>query len=219
MTQPFDDEHGDRLRRALHAEAEAVTPSAEGLERIRSKINTRHERRWGFLSYSAPWLRPFAAVAAALAVCLVAVSVTPALANFVQTGHFSPDAGSNGGNSSTKDGHSQGKVQPSDSSAPASSDSPSPTAIHPSNTGKHVVNGSTCPSGEKTVTPSATPSGARAGPAPTPKITCQAPPAGDTPPPPVTQGPPTPPTTTPPEGPPPSDQPTPQSAPVPNQSP
>jgi hypothetical protein len=215
MTQPFDDEYGDRLRRALHAEAEAVTPSAEGLERIRSKINNHHERRWwGFLSYSAPWLRPFAAVAAALAVCVVAVSVTPALANFVQTGHFSPDAGGGGGNSSTKDGHSQGQTLPGGSSAPVPSGSPSPTTIHPSNTGKHVVNGSTCPSGENTVTPSAAP----AGPVPTPKITCQAPPSGDTPPPPVTEQP-TPPVTTPPDVPPPSDQPTSESAPDPHQSP
>jgi hypothetical protein len=214
MTQPFDDEYGDRLRRALHAEAEAVTPSAEGLERIRSKISTRHERRWGFLSYSAPWLRPLAAVAAAVVVCVVAVSVTPALANFVQTGHFSPDAGSNGDNSSTKDGHSQGQVLPSGSSSPVPSGSPSPTAIHPSNTGKHVVNGSTCPSGENTVTPSAA---ASTTPAPTPKITCQAPPVVSAPPP-VTEDPPTP-TTSPPDGPPASDQPTSESAPVPNQSP
>jgi hypothetical protein len=217
MTQPFDDEHGEILRRALHAEAEAVTPSPEGLERIRSKISTRHERRWGFLSYSTPWLRPFAAVAAALAVCVVAVSVTPALANFVQTGHFSPDAGSSDGNSSSKDGHSHGGSMPGGSSVPAPSGSPSPTTIHPSNTGKHVVNGNTCPSGENTVTPST--AAVPATPAPTPKITCQAPPAGDTPPPPATEGPPTPPVTTPPEGPPPSDQPTSESAPIPNQSP
>jgi hypothetical protein len=217
MTPPFDDEYGDRLRRALHAEAEAVTPSAEGLERIRSKISTRHERRWGFLSYSTPWLRPFAAVAAALAVCIVAVSVTPALANFVQTGHFSPDAGSNGNNSSTKDGHSQGQVQPGNPSSPVPSGSPTPTTIHPSNTGKHVVNGSTCPSGENTVTPSTAASGAPTTPSPTPKITCQAPPVV-TAPPPVTDPPP-PPATTPPEVPPPSDQPTSESAPAPNQSP
>jgi len=217
MTQPFDDEYGDRLRRALHAEAEAVTPSAEGLERIRSKITTRDERRWGFFSYSAPWLRPFAAVAAAIAVCFAAVSVTPALANFVQTGHFSTDTGNDGDNSSAKNGHSQGEVVPSDSSSPAPSGSPTPTSSHSPDTGKHVVNGSTCPSGENTVTPSAAPSSAP--PAPTPQITCQAPPEGDPVLPPVTQGPPTPPVTSPPEGPPPSDQPTTESAPAPNQSP
>src|SRR4051812_39227739 len=150
MTQPFDDEHGEILRRALHAEAEAVTPSPEGLERIRSKINTRHERRWGFLSYSTPWLRPFAAVAAALAVCVVAVSVTPALANFVQTGHFSPDAGSSDGNSSSKDGHSHGGSMPRGSSVPAPSGSPHPPTIHPPHTRQHPGKRHTPPPGGKT---------------------------------------------------------------------
>ena len=173
MTQPFDDEYGERLRRALHAEAEAVTPSAEGLERIRTKINQRHERHAGWLSYSAPWLRPLAAVTAALAVCLVAVSVTPALANFVQTGHFSPDSGSTDGNAATNDGRSQGQVLPDQSSSPTQSASPSPTAIHPTNTGKHVVTGS-CPPGEQTVTPSSSPP---PGSGPAPKVTCQSPPA------------------------------------------
>ena len=214
MTQPFDDEYGDRLRRALHAEAEAVTPSAEGLERIRTKIDQRHERRWSMFSYAAPWLRPFAAVAAALAVCVVAVSVTPALANFVQTGHFSPDAGSGGQNSSTKDGHSQGGVVPGDSSTPGPGDSTSPTTIHPSNTGKHVVNGTVCPPGENTVTPSPSASGAKT---PAPRVTCQ-PPPGDTPPPPVTEAPPPPPVPSPPAEPP-SPQPPSETAPDPQQSP
>ncbi|MDN3353469.1 hypothetical protein [Actinomadura sp. DC4] len=214
MTQPFDDEHGDRLRRALHAEAEAVTPSAEGLERIRSKINKKHERRFGFFSYSTPWLRPFAAVAAALAVCVVTVSVTPALANFVQTGHFSPDAGGDGDNSSTKDGRSQGEIVPGGSTTPAPSGSPSPTAIHPTNTGKHVVNGTTCPPGERTVTPPVSPSSDAA----TPQVTCQAPPGGDTTPPTSTDGPPTQPPTSPPDAPP-SNNPTSEAAPDPNLSP
>jgi hypothetical protein len=216
MTQPFDDEHGERLRRALHAEAEAVTPSPEGLERIRSKINQRHERRLGF-AYAAPWLRPFAAVAAALAVCLVAVSVTPALATFVQTGHFSPDSGSDGGKSTSNDGrHTGDQVPPSESKAPTPSASASPTAIHPSNnTGKHVVKGYSCPPGEQTVTPTSTPApGAGA----TAKVTCQAPPGGSTSSPPVPEGPPTPPATTPP-APPSSEQPTSDSAPTGNQSP
>lgn len=222
MTQPFDDEHGERLRRALHAEAEAVTPSAEGLERIRSKINQRHERRLGLFAYSAPWLRPLAAVTAALAVCFVAVSVTPALANFVQTGHFSFDDGTDGGNAVTNDGRSHGQVPPGESSAPLPSTSPSPSSIHPSTTGKHVVRG-TCPPGEDTVSPSASPPPA-SGPAPT--VTCQAPPTtgggggGDdsTSAPPADPG--TPPASSAPEEPP--TDPTSESAPVvsnPNQSP
>jgi hypothetical protein len=221
MTQPFDDEYGERIRRALHAEAEAVTPSAEGLERIRTKINQRHERRFGWFAYSAPWLRPLAAVTAALAVCFAAVSVTPALANFVQTGHFSFDSGTDDGSAVTNDGRSHGQVLPGESSAPFSSTSPSPSAVHPSTTGKHVVRGS-CPPGENTVSPTSSPPPG-SGPAPT--VTCQAPPVtggggGDdsTSPPPADPG--TPPASSAPEEPP--TDPTSESSPGesnPNQSP
>jgi hypothetical protein len=220
MTQPFDDEYGDRLRRTLHAEAEAVTPSAEGLERIRGKITRRHERRFGFLSYSAPWLRPLAAVTAALMVCVVAVSVTPALANFVQTGHFSPDSGTGSGSGTHNGGRSHGQVLPGDPSSPAPSTSPSPSSIGPSNDGKHVVKGTNCPRGEDTVSPSATPrSGSPSGSDAKPEVTCQAPPGGcDSPSTPVTETP-TPPTSSQPEEPP--SDPTSESAPAvnPNQSP
>ncbi|WP_329257129.1 hypothetical protein OG417_18250 [Actinoallomurus sp. NBC_01490] len=220
MTQPFDDEYGDRLRRALHAEAEAVTPSAEGLERIRAKINQRHERRFGVFSLSASWLRPLAAVAAAAVVCVVALSVTPGLANFVQTGHFSPDSGGHKGNSAATDGHSQGQPPPGGPSTPNPSSSPSPTSIHPSNSGKHVVTG-TCPPGETTVTPTATPTAE--GPVhvgPSARVTCQAPPGGGTTTPPSSGGA-TPPTESSPPTAPSSDQPTSDSAPTtaPNQSP
>ena len=37
MTEP-ESEYGERLRRALHAAADGVVPSGDGLERIRSKI-------------------------------------------------------------------------------------------------------------------------------------------------------------------------------------
>jgi hypothetical protein len=170
MTQPFDDEYGDRLRRALHAEAEAVTPSAEGLERIRSKINEKHERRFGFF-LSAPWMRPLVAVTAAAVVCGAAVSATPALKNFVQTGHFSDGSGGGDPGSSSNGGRTHGQVPLGDSSNPVPSTSPSPSSIHPSNTGKHVVNGTTCKPGESTVTPSGSPAVAPTGPGTT--VTCQ----------------------------------------------
>jgi hypothetical protein len=190
MTQPFDDEYGDRLRRALHAEAEAVTPSPEGLERIRSKINDKHERRFGF-SLSAPWMRPLVALTAAVFVCGAAVSATPALKNFVQTGHFSDDSGSNDRGSTSNSGRSQGEVVPGGSSNPAPSTSPSPSSIHASNSGKHVVNGTTCQPGESTVTPSGSPAPAAPAPGATVHVTCQpdtgpvqaSPPATDPPPP------------------------------------
>jgi hypothetical protein len=218
MTQPFDDEHGDRLRRALHAEAEAVTPSPEGLERIRKKIDQRNERRLGLFSpslfsLSSPWLRPLAAVAAAVCVCLAAASVTPALANFVQTGHFSP-AGGDDGKTTTNDGRSEGQVPPNQPPSPVPSVSPSPSAPHPSSTGKHVVTGS-CQPGEETVTPSGSPAAGGAAAGTTSEITCQPVPGGsDTSSAPVTEAPPTSSPPSPPDAP--SDQPTSESDPTVN---
>jgi hypothetical protein len=188
MTQPFDDEYGDRLRRALHAEAEAVTPSPEGLERIRSRINDKHERRFGF-SLSAPWIRPLVALTAAVVVCGAAVSATPALKNFVQTGHFNDDSGSSDPGRVSNGGRSQGEVVPGGSSNPVPSTSPSPSSIH--HPGKHVVNGTTCQPGESTVTPSGSPAAAATAPGTTVHVTCEpgggpvpaSPPVTDAPPP------------------------------------
>jgi hypothetical protein len=188
MTEPFD-EYGDRLRRVLHTEAEAVTPSPEGLEQIRTKITNRRERRLG-LWYALPWLRPLAAVGAAVCLSVVAVSATPALKNFVQTGHFSPDDRSGNGQTIAGSGRSNEQTVPGDSSQPSLSISPHPS-MHPSTSGEHVVTGS-CPAGEGTVTP---PGGTRPGgesvtSGPTPRVTCQ--PSGQTSTPP-TDGPTTPP--------------------------
>ncbi|HZE32968.1 MAG TPA: hypothetical protein VE198_16215 [Actinoallomurus sp.] len=187
MTQPFDDEYGDRLRRALHAEAEAVTPSAEGLERIRSKINDKRERRFGF-SLTAPWMRPLAALTAAVFVCGAAVTATPALKNFVQTGHFSDDSGSGDPGRTSNGGRSQGEVVPGGSPDPAPSTSPSPSAIRTPNAGKHVVSGSTCQPGWTTVTPSGSPAVAPTEPGTT--VTCQPGEGSDPASPPVTEQPP-----------------------------
>jgi hypothetical protein len=212
MTQPFDDEYGERLRRALHAEAEAVTPSPEGLERIRTKISKRRERRLGYF-ISAPWLRPLAAVAAALFVCVITVSATPALKNFVQTGHFSPDSGNGDGNSSTT-GKTHGQMPPGYPTTPLPSTSPSPTSIHSPNTGKHVV---TCPPGYGVPTPTSTPAPPASTAPPSATVACQPESGNGTPQPPITDAP-TPPSTTSPAEPP-SDQPTSDVAPAPNQSP
>jgi hypothetical protein len=171
MTEPFD-EYGDRLRGALHAEADAVTPSPEGLERIRSKINKRRERRLGPW-FAVPWMRPLAAVAAAIFVTVIAVSATPALKNFVQTGHFSPDSQSGSGQTSANNGHSQGQWSPGGGQPPLPSVSPSPNTIRPSNTGTHVVT-APCPPGEGTVTPTGSPSPAAQAGGPAPKVTCEA---------------------------------------------
>jgi hypothetical protein len=172
MTEPFD-EYGERLRRVLHTKADAVAPSPEGLERIRTKINERRDRRLG-LWYAVPWLRPLAAVGAAVFICLVAVSATPALKNFVQTGHFSPDDRGNSGQTVAGDGQSDIQTMPGESAPPGPSISPRPSTIRPTTPGKHVVTGS-CPPGEGTVSPTR---GTRRGgqpvtSGPTPRVTCQ----------------------------------------------
>ena len=177
MTEPFDDEYGDRLRRALHAEAEAVMPSAEGLERIRTQDNQAARARFGLLSYSAPWLRPLAAVTAALVVCVVAVSVTPALANFVQTGHFSPDSGS--GNGARPRPAAVHTARSSRATPRARSRARRRARAHrPADAGKHVVNGGTCPPGRRHGQPVGHSDARLAGQTRAkPKVTCQPRPA------------------------------------------
>jgi hypothetical protein len=192
MTEPFD-EYGDRLRRVLHTEAEAVTPSPEGLEQIRTKIINRRERRFG-LWYALPWLRPLAAVGAAVCLSAVAVSATPALKNFVQTGHFSPEDQSGNRQTIPGSGRSNDQTVPGDSSQPSLSISPRPST-HPSTPGEHVVTGS-CPAGEGTVTPPGDtgPGDQSVTPPPRPRVTCQPSQQTSTPP---TAGPTTPPYTSP----------------------
>lgn len=191
MTEPFD-EYGDQLRRVLNAEAEAVVPSSDGLELIRSKINHQRERRFG-LWYAAPWLRPLAAVGAAVCIAVAAVSATPGLKNFVQTGHFSTDSSGDNGRSVPGGGVSDSESVPWDSSYPSPSVAPSLPSLRPSKSGKHVVTGS-CPPGEVTVTPS---HGTPASPPAT--LTCEpVPPSSD---PSTPEEPTSPPETTPPDSP------------------
>ncbi|WP_433183959.1 hypothetical protein [Actinoallomurus sp. CA-150999] len=190
MTEPFD-EYGERLRRVLHTEAEAVTPSPEGLEQIRTKIGKKRERR--FLTWFAiPWLRPLAAVAAAVVVAGAAVSATPAIKTFVQTGHFSPDDHQGGGTSVAGGQHAVTAPPPVNPSRPETSASPHPTALPTTPGGTHVVTGRKCPPGEGTIKPPPGSAGAKTATAgPSPRVTCgpasaTSPPASqDTPTPPV----------------------------------
>lgn len=77
MTDPLD-AYGDALRRALHAEADAVVPAPDGLERIRTRINERN-RRFGWAWFTETWGRPAIALAAAVFIAAVAISATPAI--------------------------------------------------------------------------------------------------------------------------------------------
>jgi hypothetical protein len=215
MTEPFD-EYGERLRRVLHTEADAVAPSPEGLERIRTKINKRRDRRLG-LWYAAPWLRPLAAVGAAVFICLVAVSATPAFKNFVQTGHFSPDDRGGSGQTIAGEGRSGTQTMLGDSAHPDPSISPHPSTTRPTTPGKHVVTGS-CPPGEGTVTPTRGTGhgGQPVTSGPTPRVTCQS--GGSTSVPTTPEGPTPPPYSSPVQSPT-SDQPTTAAQPSAQQSP
>jgi hypothetical protein len=170
MTEPFD-EYGERLRRVLHAEAEAVTPSAEGLERIRGKITKRRERRFGAW-FTVPWLRPLAAVAASLAIAGVAVSATPALKTFVQTGHFSPESRQDGGTSVVGGQKVVTPPPPANPSHSGPGAAPHPTSSRTSS-GTHVIPGRNCPPGEDPIKPPAGPAGGEtASRSPAPQVTC-----------------------------------------------
>jgi hypothetical protein len=81
MTSDHHDEHGEILRRALHAEAEKIVPSPDGLERIRAGIDSRRQRRFGPFStgwltdrFTGTWSRPLLAAAAALLIVALGVS-------------------------------------------------------------------------------------------------------------------------------------------------
>ncbi|PZG13647.1 hypothetical protein [Nonomuraea aridisoli] len=85
MTQP-PDEHGDLLRRALRAEADAVVPSPDGLEIIRSRIQRRGAR-------SLFWWRAGAAVGSAVLVAGTIVMAVPQLRSQVVGPQFVLPAG------------------------------------------------------------------------------------------------------------------------------
>lgn len=71
MTHP-PDEHGDLLRRALRAEADAVVPSPDGLEIIRARIERRGVR-------NLFWWRAGAAAVSAVLVAGAIVMAVPGL--------------------------------------------------------------------------------------------------------------------------------------------
>ncbi|MGI8335352.1 hypothetical protein ACRYCC_35845 [Actinomadura scrupuli] len=100
MIDPFE-EHGEILRRALHAEADSVMPAPDGLERIRERIADRRRgpvaapggswrlrRAW----FGESWSRPVLAAGAAAFVALLAVSAPPAIHGITSAGDRGPAA-------------------------------------------------------------------------------------------------------------------------------
>ncbi|ADG87875.1 hypothetical protein [Thermobispora bispora] len=72
MTLPPDDELGELLRRALHAEADSVEPSPDGLEIIRTRIERRRLRNlW--------WWRAGASVVGVVLAAAAVVTIFPGL--------------------------------------------------------------------------------------------------------------------------------------------
>ncbi|MGI5203116.1 hypothetical protein ACQEU6_16265 [Spirillospora sp. CA-108201] len=84
MTTDPHDEHGEILRRALHAEADSVNPAGDGLERIRARVADGRRRRFGlgrlgparfgFDRFTVNWARPLLAVAAAVLIAGLGVT-------------------------------------------------------------------------------------------------------------------------------------------------
>lgn len=104
MTQPHDDEYGETLRRVLRAEAEEFTPSAEGLERIRSKIEDRQAKQ---LWWQMPWVRPVVAVGGAMVLAGIVMVGTPGIRATVISA-FSPSAPTGKSTPITPPGNNQG---------------------------------------------------------------------------------------------------------------
>jgi cell division protein FtsN len=139
MTTDPHDEHGEILRRALHAEADTVNPAGDGLERIRARIADGQSRRFGLGRYLGParfgldrftvgWARPVLAVAAAVLIAALGVTAPQTMSLIQQTvGNNGP---SDGGQNNTGEDRTdaQGNPQFPDPSSPGASASGSPSA-------------------------------------------------------------------------------------------
>ncbi|MEV4253736.1 hypothetical protein AB0J52_11275 [Spirillospora sp. NPDC049652] len=125
MTTGPHDEHGELLRRALHAEAERVIPAPDGLERIRARAAERERERRRFPSrfgwewFTANWTRPVLAVGAAVAIAGLGVSA-PETFDLIQS-PMGNDGPFSKGHHGTPSEPGPGAV---DSSTPAQSTSP-----------------------------------------------------------------------------------------------
>ncbi|GAA1087194.1 hypothetical protein [Nocardiopsis composta] len=88
MTDPFDEGFEERLRAALHAEADSVEPSPEALATIRERTERRMRTSW----FGLPWLRPALAVGAAAAIAGTVLMGTPQFRDQLLPASFDTDA-------------------------------------------------------------------------------------------------------------------------------
>lgn len=119
-SSPEDAELSARLRRALTAEAEAVTPAGDGLSRIRAGVDARSRRAW--------WRSPAPVLAAAVVAGLVVGGIGLGLSGGDDDGPVvatspSPSAGT------------EEAPTPTASGSPSPTGSPSDTAPDPSGSG------------------------------------------------------------------------------------
>ncbi|WP_242901662.1 hypothetical protein [Actinomadura terrae] len=223
MTPDPHDEHGEILRRALHAEADAVSPVGDGLERIRARIaDGGGRRRFGLERFGGAWLgpnrfavnwtRPVLAVAAAVAVAGIGMTA-PQTIDLIQhsVGSNGPSAGS-GADTDGDRTDAQGHPLPPGSSTPdgpSVSGTPSPSGS-PTTTGSPGISACVI-SPPLTPAPSPSPSKKKSADAGGKQPGAKPCPGGG---PPATSAPPTPvpPTTTQPTDPPPTDKPTPPTS-------
>lgn len=183
MTDLFD-EHGDLLRRALHAEADQVMPAPDGLDRIRAR--TGEPRGIGALAWlTASWTRPLAAVGAAAALALLAVSAPPAINSITATlsGDQNPAPHKSRPSPSGSSPGSGRSNRPNPGGQPAPQNSQPPLAPPPWGLGSvFCATPSPTPSGKKSTHRPSTPAGTPHG---TPLPVC--PTGSATPTPPVTR--------------------------------
>lgn len=133
MTDPFD-EHAERLRRALHAEADAVMPSMDALDDIRTRIAQGHRPQRPPVWMTVPWVRPLGAVAAAAAAAAIALAAPPMIGSIIANPAGSHQAGEGPGGVGRSNGYFTPPSQnpsvptPLDSTSVGPTDSPAPSA-------------------------------------------------------------------------------------------
>ncbi|WP_285694862.1 hypothetical protein [Actinomadura sp. NBRC 104412] len=136
MTTDPHDEHGDILRRALHAEADKVIPGADGLEKIRARIEERSRPRFGWDWFTVNAARPIVAVAVAVVVTCVGVTAPQAIEFIQSTANHGPSGDDGGGSAHGSDAtrglppdvRPTGPTRPSGEGDPSTAGSPSPAA-------------------------------------------------------------------------------------------
>ncbi|MEU8341767.1 hypothetical protein SAMN05443665_100179 [Actinomadura meyerae] len=149
MTTDPHDEHGEILRRALHAEADTVNPAGDGLERIRARIADGRSRRFGlgrfgparfgWDRFTVGWARPVLAVAAAVVVAGLGVTA-PQTIDLIQqsVGNSGPSGGAQNntdGDRAAAPGNPEFPEPPSAGGTPSGSPSTSATTSTSSSPG------------------------------------------------------------------------------------